>query len=152
MIEGGQQVPTRAARDAGSAQCLAVHGDRPAGARRRGSALLGPAARCLIQGISIHGLQSPPERGLTRHYPGDTERIPGGLVRISGPLGDRRERPGAGQHRAQRQAQDHRQPVPHTPALAGIRHRGQHRQQPAALYVQAPGGSDQLANSRVNQG
>jgi hypothetical protein len=57
-----------------------------------------------------------------------------------------------GQHRAQGQAQDRCEPVPHIPPLARIRHRGQHRQQPPVLLVQALGGSDQLANRRVNRG
>ena len=74
----------------------------------RGGALLGPAAGRLIQGVRVQVLQGPPERGLARHHAGDAERIPGGLVSIGGPFRDGRERPGAGQHRAQRQAQDHR--------------------------------------------
>ena len=36
--------------------------------------------------------------------PVNPERFPGGLVRVDGPFGDRREGPGPGQHRAQRQA------------------------------------------------
>ena len=102
VIESGQQMPSRAVRDAGSAQCLAVHGNRTAGGRRGGGALLGPAARSLIQGIRVQGLQGPPERRLSGHHATDLERVRCGLVRIGGPLRDRSERPGAGQHRAHR--------------------------------------------------
>ena len=70
----------------------------------------------------------------------------------AGPFRDRRERPGAGQHRAQRQAQDSCQPVTHTPARPGIGHRGQHRQQPAALLLQAPGDGDQTGQSQGQSG
>ena len=93
--------------------------------------------------------QSSPERGLTEHHAGNAERIPGGLIRISGPLRDRRKRPGAYQYRAQRQAQ---RSLPVGDAHLGARgsgHRGQYRQQPPAHLVQAPSGGDQLANRRV---
>jgi hypothetical protein len=111
-----------------------------------------PAAGRVIQGISIQALQGPPEGGLRWHRTGDPERIPGGLVRVGGPFGDRRERPGAGQDCAQRQAQGHRQPVPHAPARPWIRDRGQRWQQPPALRIQGLHGGRQLANRRVNQG
>ena len=55
----------------------------------------------------------PPEHGLTGDHTSNAEGIPGGLVRISGPLRDRHERPGGGQHRAQGQTQDRCQPVTH---------------------------------------
>ena len=113
MIQRGQQMRARTAGRARSTQCLAVYRDHPPRAGSRGDALLRLAADRVIEGVRVQVLQGPPERGLARHHAGDPERIPGGLVSISGPFRDGRERPGAGQHRAQRQAQDHRQLVTH---------------------------------------
>jgi hypothetical protein len=152
VIERGQQVPSGLARRGGSAQCLAVDRDHPPRAGRRCGALLGPGAGRVIQRVSVQVLQGPPEGGLARHYPGDPERIPGRLVRVRSPLGDRGERPGAGQHRAHRQAQDHRQLVTDAAARAGIGDRRQHRQQPRPAAAQSPRRGEQLANGGVSQG
>ena len=46
--------------------------------------------------------------------------------------------------------EDHRQPVT-KPARAGIRKRGQHRQQPRRFLSRGLRGGHQLANRRVNQ-
>ena len=138
VIERGQQMPARTAGHARSAQCLAVHRDHPPRASSRRGALLGPGARRVIEGVSVQVLQGPPERGLARHHAGDAERIPGGLISIGGPFRDGRERPGAGQHRAQRQAQDHGQPVTHAAARPRVGDRGQHRQQPRSLSRSGP--------------
>ena len=152
VIERGQQMPARTAGHARSAQCLAVDRDHPPRARHRGGALLGPGAGRVIEGVRVQVLQGPPERGLARHHAGDAERIPGGLVSVGGPFRDGRERPGAGQHRAQRQAQDHRQLVTHSAACPRVGDRGQQRQQAASLSVQGLRGGEQLANGRVGQG
>ena len=106
----------------------------------------------VIQGVRVQVLQGPPERGLTRHHAGDPERIPGGLIGISGPFRDRRERPGARWHGAQCQAQDHCQLM--TDGASGPRtgHRSQHRQQPSPLRAQGPRSGEQLANGRVGRG
>ena len=73
------------------------------------------------------------------------------LIRIGGPFGDRGERPRPGQHRAQRQTQDHRQPVAHPPAMPRISDPGQHRQQAGLLARSISGKLNQVANGRVNQ-
>jgi len=98
MIKGGQQMSARVIGRAGSAQCLAVDRDHPPPAGSQGGALLGPAARRLIQGIGVQLLQGAAERRLTRHHGGDPERIPGPWSVSEGPFRDRRERPGTGQH------------------------------------------------------
>jgi hypothetical protein len=46
-----------------------------------------------------------------------------------------------GYHRTQCQAQDHRQPVAHTPAMPRISHLGQHPQQPRLLFGGIPASS-----------
>ena len=152
MIKGGQQMSARVIGRAGSAQCLAVDRDHPPPAGSQGGALLGPAARRLIQGIGVQLLQGAAERGLTRHHGGDPERIPGPWSVSEGPFRDRRERPGTSQHGAYGQAQDDCQPVTHAPAGARIRNRSQHLQQPRRLLVQGLHGSQQLADCRVNRG
>ena len=146
VIEGGQQMPGRLPACAGPAQRLAVDRDHPPPARRRGGALLGPGTGRVIQCVSVQVLQGPPECRLARHHAGDPERIPGGLISISGPLRDRGERPGPGQHRAHRQTQDHRQPMAHPAPCPRVGNRGQHRQQPRILPVQDLCGGQQLAN------
>jgi hypothetical protein len=85
----------------------------------------------VIQGIGIQG-QRAPERGLMEDHAGVAERIPRGLIRISGLLRDRREGP-------RRQA-PRTTPGPGLspvsdacPARARIRDGGQHRQQSHAL-------------------
>ena len=149
VLERGQQVPARTVGHARSAQCLAVRRDHAAAAWRRSGALLGPGADRVVQGISVQILQGAAERGLARHHAGDPEHVQGGLVSVGGPFRDCRERPGAGQHRAHRQAQDHRQPVTQPASCARAGDRGQHRQQPFAAHGLRSG--QQLANRRVDQ-
>lgn len=76
----------------------------------------------------------PVERGGVRHA--DTQSAQRALDRVTGPLRDRRERVGAGRHRAHRQQQDHREPMPHTTFVARIGHRL--RYLPAARAVRPP--------------
>jgi hypothetical protein len=152
VVQRGQQVPGRAIGRARSAQCLAIHRDQPPSAPGRSGTLPGPGAGRGIQGISVQVVQGPPEGGLARHHAADPERIPGALVCVGGPFGDRGERAGAGQHRAYRQAQDRCQLVPDPAAGPRIRDRGQHRQQPRTVTARGLCCGKQLANRGVGQG
>jgi hypothetical protein len=64
------------------------------------------------------------------------ERGPDRLRRIGGPLGDRRDRPGAGQHRGGRQARDGDQRVAAATGRSRVGDAGQVGQQVRGVGVQ----------------
>ena len=150
MVKGSQQM-IAGFPAAGRAPGLAVHRDDPPLLRPRHGGLLRPAARQVIESIRVQALQRPPERQLRGHHARDPQQTQGLLVGIRCPFGDRGERARPGYHRTQCQAQDHRQPVAHTPAMPRISHLGQHPQQPRLLFGSIPGQLNQVADSRVNQ-
>jgi hypothetical protein len=86
-----------------------------------------------------------------RHHAPGSQGTQGLLVRVRRPFGDRGERARPGHHRAQRQAQDHRQPVAYPPATPSISHPGQHPQQARLILRSISGQPNQVADSRVNQ-
>jgi hypothetical protein len=61
--------------------------------------------------------------------------------RIRSPLADRGQRPGAGQHRADRDAEHHSQRVPSAASLAGVDELGEVLKQAAALVAGQRGGA-----------
>jgi len=113
--------------------------------------LLRPPPGQVIKGASVQPLQGPPERRLRRHRAGHTQPGQGLLIGISSPFRDRGERARPGQHRAHRQAQDHHQPVAHTPAVTRIGDPGQHRQQAWPTLRAIAGKVSQVANDRIYQ-
>ncbi len=84
-----------------------------------------------VEPITGERRERPPDRGRVRRadlHP--AQRVINRVTdRASGPFSDRGERTRAGDHRAHRHEQDHREPMPHTPFLAWVRHRLQHLQQ-----------------------
>jgi hypothetical protein len=76
-----------------------------------------PCAHRSGQGVGVQAHQGAADGGLGRDAPvagsvvAGAERGPDRLGRISGPLGDRGDRPGPGQHRGGGQGQDGDQPV-----------------------------------------
>lgn len=90
---------------------------------------LRPPSGQVIEGVSVQPLQGPPGRRLRRPRAGHTQPGQGLLIGVSSPFGDRGKRARPGQHRAHRQAQDHCQPVAHTPAVTRVSDPGRHRQQ-----------------------
>ena len=126
VIKGSQQVIAGFAATGRAAQGLAVDRDDSPLLRPRPGGLLHPGAGQVIKGIRVQALQDPPERRFRRHYAGDSQHAQRLLIRICGPFRDRGERARPGHHRAQRQAQDRRQPVAHAPAMPRISHPGQH--------------------------
>jgi hypothetical protein len=72
------------------------------------------------------------------HRAGDAEPVQGGLVGVGGPFRDRDEGPGACQHRAHGQAQDHRHPVPPPRRARGSGMGSQHRGSRSARFLLRP--------------
>jgi hypothetical protein len=105
----------------GAAQRLAVdgHGPSHAGPGNNGSPVpVGqPGADGAGQRVGVQAGQGAADGGLGRDgemvggVAAGAERGPDWLGRFGGPLGDRGDRPGAGQHRGGGQAQDGDQPV-----------------------------------------
>ena len=117
VIERGEQVPAGSAPPARTR----VRSCRPP--RSAGAAPGGGAVRCCAHSPARPSKASASSRckvrrivGLRGHRPGDPSLGQGLLISVGGPFGDRGERARPGQHRAHRQAQDHRQPVAHPPA------------------------------------
>jgi hypothetical protein len=133
VVERGQQMPAGLTAGGRSAQGLPVDRDPATATGWRTGPFLGPRADRVIEGIGAGGLQHPPERRLTRHHIPGADLGQGLRVGVSGPLPDRDIGAGAGQHRAHRQPQHGRQPVTHSPRLAGIGNPRQDRQHPRAV-------------------
>ena len=144
-------MPAGLARRAGSPQRPAVHGDPPAVACRWADAGLGPPAEPIVERVGVQTLQGPPERGLTRHHLTGPELGQGRCVGVGGPLRDRHVRTGTGQHRAHRQPQHRRQPVPDPTALTRVSDPGQHRQQPRTITGERLSQPNELADRRVDR-
>lgn len=118
---------------AGAADCLAVDRDHPPPADDRGP---GPHERPdqPVQQGRVQPGQQPAEGGLLRRARAD-QAEPGQVfaTEFAGPLRDRRERAGTGQHRTQRDRHDTGQPMPDTPAMTRIRHLREHFHQAGEL-------------------
>ena len=150
MIERGQQVirpgSSPLADPRNVLPSTATTGARPAAARSAAAPTRQPA----IEGIGVQALQGPPDGGLARHHASDPELGAGPLISVGGPLRDRGERAGTGQHRAHRQAHNRRQPVAHprrargsaTPASTAV---------PPWRSSQVRHSSEKVANSTVTR-
>lgn len=150
VVERGQQVPARPTRDTGSAYRLAVHRHPPPPGRRWTAAGLGPPAEQVVQGVGVHALQGPAERGLARDRIADTQLSQGRRVGVGGPLGDRGERPRPSQDRAHRHREYHRQTMTDSPSLARVGDLRKHREQAGPLTGQRFPNRDKVADRRVD--
>jgi len=110
--ERHQQVHRPAPGAAGSAGGLAIDRDhRPAGQHRCPGGQ--PAADQLIELLRVDALQGPADGRLARHPTAKLQAGPHGRRQVRGPLRDRHIGPGAGQHRADRDAEQRDQAMPH---------------------------------------
>jgi hypothetical protein len=136
MIEDRHQLDLPAVIVAGTAQGLAVERhhhpvlltrSQTTGLTRWARPLTGeqPAGQDPLQRTRVDRAQHPTERRGMRSRPAHAD----GLVGPSGPLGDRRPGPSAGQHRPQGKEQHRLQAVTTTAGPARIGHRRQRLQQ-----------------------
>jgi hypothetical protein len=133
MGERGQQMhPGTAGAGEGAAQRLAVKGDGRSQPGRRSHMLPDPGTDRRIEGITVDGGQHPPHGGLIRSKvtaaapsPTDPQQRQDPLRRISGPFGDRHQRPGPRRHRHGRDPHDGLQPVAYPARPPRIRHTSQ---------------------------
>jgi hypothetical protein len=106
-------------------QGFTVHGDHP---HRTGMASR-PRADCGVQEITVHRLQGAPQRGFVRRPVQTEPLIPSRpqhrqdvLRGVGGPVADRGEGPGTGDHRGRGDEQDRYEGVPHPATSTWIRH------------------------------
>jgi hypothetical protein len=118
----------------GAPQRLAVHRDRPS--PLVGTLAVGqPGADARGQGVAVQAGQGAADGGLRRHrelvgrLALGAQRGPDHRRGIRGPLGDRGQGPGAGEHRGGGQGQDRHQPMSAARAGSWVRNRGQVGQQ-----------------------
>jgi hypothetical protein len=144
---------------AGAPQRLAIHRDRPSMSMLVRTLSVGqPRADRPGQGLSIQAGQGPADSGLGRHCPAvrglsaGAERDPDRLRGISGPLGDRDHRPGAGQHSSGGHGQHGNQWVAAPTVTSRVADGGQVGQQVRGFGVLKRGGVGELSESGWDRG
>jgi hypothetical protein len=160
VVHRGQQVHRRPAVITAAAQGLAVDRDRPPPRQGWWWLLVGqPSADDLVQRVGVDAGQHAAHGGLGGWPPRAGQRVaarpersqdrPG---RISSPLADRGQGPGAGQHRGDRDGQHRAERVPPAAAVAWVGHVGEVVEQAAALVGRQHGGRGQPVGNRGNRG
>jgi hypothetical protein len=159
VVHCREQVHLRPAVVAAAAQGLAVDRDRPmwtAGWRwpagwRGWRLACQPAADDTVQRVGVDASQHAAHGRLGWGREGAGQRVAAGpergqdrAGRIRGPFADRGQRPGAGQHRGDRDAEHADQPVSSATPLSGVGEVGEGVEQAAALVARQRGGCGRM--------
>jgi hypothetical protein len=161
VVHHGEQVGLWVAVLAATAQGLAVDGDRLARrvGRRQWGWLLGgqPGADGAVQGVWVDAGQHAAHGRLGGWLPGAGQRVAAGpergqdlAGRVAGPLADGGQGPRAGQHRADRDAEQADQSMPSATSLAGVGDLGEVAKQVTALVGDQRSRRSQPLGSRRN--